>query len=120
MSTPQNAHHITIDESGASVKITFAGKNVVDTKAALILREGSIPPVYYVPRNDVRMDLLKATERLTHCPFKGDASYWTVVAGDKVAENAVWSYQQPFDQVAAIKDHLAFYVDRMDAFEVGD
>ena len=71
-------------------------------------------PVYYFPRTDVRMDLLQRTAHSTHCPFKGDASYWSVKVGDRVAENAVWSYEDPYPQTMEIKDYLAFYWNRMD------
>ncbi len=78
-------------------------------------------PVTYFPRADVRMDLMRRTDHGSHCPFKGDASYWTLEVGDRVAKNAVWSYEEPFEAVSAIKDYLAFYRGRMDAWhEDGD
>ncbi|MFN3233343.1 MAG: DUF427 domain-containing protein [Alphaproteobacteria bacterium] len=116
----KKAHHIKIDPEPASVRVELGGEVIAETSAAVVLREGSIPPVYYIPREDVRPEVLTATSRLTHCPFKGDASYWTLEAGGKTLENAVWSYQDPFDQVAAIKGHMAFYVDRVDSFIIGD
>ena len=92
----------------------FNGEVVADTTRAQYLRETKHLPVYYFPIDDVRRDLLIATDHSSHCPFKGDASYWTVKVGDHEAENAVWSYNQPYPEVAEIKDYLAFYWDRMD------
>ena len=96
--------------------MTFGGETVVDTTDGLILHERGHVPVYYLPRADADMALLTRTEHSTHCPFKGDASYFTVNAGGKSAENAVWSYELPFDEAAGIKDYLAFYWGRMDAW----
>jgi uncharacterized protein (DUF427 family) len=87
---------------------------VADTTAALELREASYPAVFYVPRSDADMTLLERTEHATYCPYKGDASYFTIRAGEAAAENAVWSYEQPHDAVAGIRDHLAFYPDSVE------
>lgn len=84
---------------------------------ALVLREGTYPAVFYVPRADVDMSVLARTEHFSHCPYKGDASYFSIPAGGARAVNAVWTYEAPHDAVAAIKDHLAFYPDRVDAIE---
>jgi uncharacterized protein (DUF427 family) len=97
----------------------FGGEVVADTAGALVLREASYPAVYYVPRADAAMDLLEATDHSTHCPYKGDASYFTISAGGRHAANAVWSYEQPYPAVMAIRDYLAFYPNRVDAIEVG-
>ncbi len=115
----KEAHHITIEAEPAAVRVTHGGETIADTTNALVLREGSIPPVYYIPRSDVNLTLLTATDRLTHCPFKGDASYWTINVSGEPAENVIWSYEDPFDQVAPIKGHMAFYTDRVDEFIVG-
>ncbi len=96
------------------LRVMFNGEVVADTTRAQYLRETKHLPVYYFPMGDVRRDLLIATNHSSHCPFKGDASYWTVKVGDREAENAVWSYNQPYPEVAEIKDYLAFYWDRMD------
>ncbi len=100
------------------VRMHFNGVTVADSGRAMEMREGRYPPVYYLPRADVRMDLLRRTGHHSHCPYKGDASYWTLSVGEREAENAVWSYADPFDQVAQIKDYLAFYQDRVDAIQV--
>ena len=93
----------------------FAGEVVADTRAAIRLDESDYPAVYYVPRNDVKMESLTRTTHLTHCPFKGDASYFTLESRGRTAENAVWSYETPYDEVAVIKEHLAFYPDKVDS-----
>ena len=111
-------HTITLEYEGQRVTVVFNGETIADTTNAITLREANYPPVYYLPRGDVRADVLTPTEHSTHCPFKGDASYWTITVGDKASENAVWSYEIPFDEVVEIKDHMAFYADRMDAIDV--
>ena len=86
---------------------------VADSSHVLVMREGDYPPVYYFPRADVNMDLLTATDRGSHCPFKGDASYWTIEAGDRHEENVAWSYESPFDEMLEIASMIAFYQDRV-------
>lgn len=98
------------------VRVTFKGEVIADTNDAIALKEGSYPVVYYLPRKDVKMDRLARTTHTTHCPFKGDASYFSLVNGP---ENAVWSYEQPYDDVAAIKELLAFYPNKVDAIVAG-
>ena len=116
--TPGPDHPITIASAGSRVRVTVAGTIVADSREALALREATYPPVLYVPRKDVDMAALARTEHSTYCPYKGDASYYSVPAGGESAKNAVWSYEAPFDAVAAIKDHVAFYPDRVEAIEV--
>jgi uncharacterized protein (DUF427 family) len=99
------------------VVVTFGGEVIADSTNTVCLREGSYPPVYYVPREDVRMDRLVRTTHATTCPLKGQASYYTLTGAAK-AENAVWSYEAPFDDVADIRGHLAFYPNRVDAIRV--
>jgi uncharacterized protein (DUF427 family) len=98
------------------VRVKAGGETVADTTRALLMREGGHTPVYYFPMEDVRMDLFEPTDHSTHCPYKGDASYWTLKLGDTVRENVMWSYREPFDESAWIKDHVAFYWDRMDSW----
>ncbi|GLK67468.1 hypothetical protein GCM10008179_11060 [Hansschlegelia plantiphila] len=90
---------------------------LADTRNALSLKEASYPPVQYVPRADVDMALLQRTDHSTYCPFKGDCSYFSIPSGGDRAVNAVWSYEAPYDAVAAIKGHLAFYPDRVEITE---
>jgi uncharacterized protein (DUF427 family) len=115
---PSADHPITIEHSPAHIVVSFAGKVIADTKDALSLHESTYPAVFYVPRKDVDMQLLQRTDKSTHCPYKGDASYYSIPMGGERLINAIWTYEQPFDAVAAIKDHLAFYADRVEIAEV--
>jgi uncharacterized protein (DUF427 family) len=108
-------HTVTVQPFHGRVVVEAGGQVIADTKRALELREGTYPPTYYVPREDVRMERLVASEHHTYCPFKGEASYYSLTDGK---ENAVWSYESPYDEVTAIRDHLAFYPDRVDALRV--
>lgn len=114
---PGPDHPITIVPNSNRVVVTLNGRVVAETTRALTLREANLRPVHYVPRDDADMRLLERTTRSTYCPYKGDCTYYTVTAGDRRAENAVWSYEAPYEAVAAIKGHLAFYADRVDAIE---
>lgn len=109
-------YRITFERSPRRVRVRFGGEIVADSTNAHLLFETRHLPVYYFPQADIRMELLAPTAHATYCPYKGDASYWTVRAGDKSAENAAWSYRDPFAEVAAIKDFVAFYWDRMDGW----
>jgi uncharacterized protein (DUF427 family) len=117
MKIPGPDHPITVAKNDKRVRVTFAGRAVADTRRALVLREASYKPVFYVPRSDADMSQLRRTDHQTHCPYKGDASYFSIVADGRSAENAVWSYEQPFSAVGEIKEYLAFYSDRVDAIE---
>jgi len=99
---------ICIEACTRRARATFNGETVAESDAALILNERGYQPRVYFPLHDVRMDLLASTDRSTHCPHKGDASYWTISVGGEQVENAAWAYRQPIDDVAAIKDHLSF------------
>lgn len=109
-------HRITTRPAGMRVQVKVSGEVIADTRDAIGLEEASYPVVYYVPRKDVKMDRLLRTSHSTYCPFKGHASYYSLVNGP---ENAVWSYEQPYDEVALIKEHLAFYPDKVDAIVAG-
>ena len=114
-------YRIEVEPSPRQVVVVFNGETVADTRAALLVRETRLPAVYYLPRDDVRMDLMQRTEYHTHCPFKGNASYFTLVVGDHVAENAVWSYEDPLPEVAELGGYVAFYRNRMGAwYEEGE
>jgi uncharacterized protein (DUF427 family) len=115
---PGPDHPITVQPSLDRVTVKFAGQTIAESTRALTLREAKYPPVQYIPKSDVRMDLLTPTQHHTHCPYKGDASYFTVKVGDRTAENAIWCYETPFDAVAEIAGHLAFYPDRVDSIDV--
>lgn len=104
-------HRITVSPAGIRVKASFNGELVAETREALAMKEGSYPVVYYFPRKDVKMDCLERSAHSTHCPFKGDASYFSLKGG---ARDAVWSYERPFDEMLAIKEYLAFYPDKVE------
>jgi uncharacterized protein (DUF427 family) len=114
---PGPDHPITIAPNPARIIVRLAGRVIADTTDALTLNERKHDPVFYVPRKDVDMTLLERTAHSTYCPYKGDASYYSIPAGGDRAINAVWSYEDPFEAMAPIKDHLAFYPDRVDAIE---
>jgi uncharacterized protein (DUF427 family) len=113
----RTGHHITIERNPNRVRVQFNGIVVADTTRALTLKEAGLPPVQYIPREDADMSLLERTSHKTHCPFKNDASYYTIRAGGRTAENAVWTYEDPYPAVAQIKNHLAFYPNRVDRIE---
>jgi len=119
MKLPGPDHPITIAPTPQRVRIRLGGEVVAETTRALTLQEASYPPVQYIPREDARMDLLTRTPRSTHCPYKGDASYYSIAAGGRQAENAVWSYEAPYPAMTQIAGYLAFYPDRVDAIEIG-
>jgi uncharacterized protein (DUF427 family) len=110
-------HPIAIDATPQRVRVTFAGRIVADTRRALLLKEASYPPVVYVPRQDVDATLLKRTEHKTTCPYKGEASYYSIQADGRVAENAIWSYEHPFADVDIIAGYMGFYPNRVDGIE---
>jgi len=109
-------YRVTLEHSPRRVRVKFNGETVADSTDAHLLFETRHVPVYYFPRADVRMDLMTPTDHHTFCPYKGTASYWSLKAGDRVAENAVWGYPDPFEEVAALKDFVAFYWNRVDAW----
>lgn len=117
MSAPGHAHAITIEKNPNRITVTFNGTVLADTQSALVLKEGPLTPVNYIPREDVQMSYLQRTDHSTHCPFKGDASYFSVSVNGKTAENAVWTYEAPIDSVARIKDYVVFYPEKMDAIK---
>jgi uncharacterized protein (DUF427 family) len=108
---------ISIEPNRGRVRVHFAGRVVADTTRALTMREGTYPKVLYIPREDADMSLLQRTDHKSHCPHKGDAAYYSIRAAGKEATNAIWTYEEPFPGVAAIKGHLAFYPDRVDRIE---
>jgi uncharacterized protein (DUF427 family) len=107
-------HVLYFEDSPRRVRVVFGGETVADSRRVKLMHETRYLPVYYFPEEDVRMDLLEATDHTTRCPFKGDASYWSVRVGEKVAENAVWSYPEPIETAPPIAGYLAFYWRKMD------
>lgn len=114
---PGPDHPITIEPAHTRVVVKAGGRVIADTRRALTLREASYPAVFYVPREDADMALLSRTEHTSWCPYKGQASYYSITPGGERAANAIWTYETPHAAVAAIKDHLAFYPERVDSIE---
>jgi len=114
---PGPGHPISVEPAARRVVVKAGGKVIADTTKALVLQEASYPAVYYIPRSDADMAALSRTTHTSHCPYKGDASYYSIRDGGDRAQNAVWSYEDPHAAVAGIKDHLAFYPDRVDSIE---
>ncbi len=108
------AHHISITDANEHVIVKIAGEVVADSVAVKVLAEGDLPARYYFPQVDVRMELLAPTKTSSHCPFKGDATYWSVQAGDKTHEDVVWSYPSPIPAVDEIAGLLSFYNERVE------
>jgi uncharacterized protein (DUF427 family) len=114
---PGPEHPITIERNPKRVVVSVVGRVISDTQDALTLREANYPPAQYIPRKDVDMTLLERTDHTTYCPYKGDCAYFSIPAGGDRSVNAVWTYEAPYEAVEAIKDHLAFYPDRVGAIE---
>jgi len=118
MRIPGRDHPITISAAEGRVRVTVAGRIVAESTRALQLDEKGYPPVYYLPRNHADMSLLVRTKHYSYCPYKGDCTYYNIPIGGSNSEYAVWTYEQPYEAVAQIREHLAFYPSRVDAIEV--
>jgi uncharacterized protein (DUF427 family) len=114
---PGPDHPITIEHNPKRVVVLIGGTVLADSRDALVLREAGYPAVQCVPRKDVDMTLLERSARTTYCPYKGDCAYFSIPSGGERAINAVWTYEAPYDAVASIRDHLAFYPERVDTIE---
>ena len=115
--TPGPNHPITLTRNPSRIVVQVAGSTIADTRDALTLREASYPPVQYIPRKDVDMKLLKRSDHMTYCPYKGDCSYYSIPAGGDRSVNAVWTYESPYPAVGEIKDYVAFYPSRVDTID---
>jgi uncharacterized protein (DUF427 family) len=115
---PGPDHSITISPAKGKVRVTVAGKIVAESTRALLLEEKGYPPIYYLPRSDADMSLLFRTTHYTYCPYKGDCTYYSIPIGGTKSEYALWTYENPYDAVVNIKDHLAFHPTRVDAIDV--
>jgi uncharacterized protein (DUF427 family) len=115
---PGPNHPISIERNTARVVVSVAGRVIADTRDALTLSEAHYPAIHYIPRKDVDMTLLARSGRITYCPYKGDAAYFSIPVGGERSIDAVWTYETPYAAVAGIKDHLAFYPDRVDTIEI--
>ncbi len=114
---PGPDHPISIEATDGRVVVKAAGQIIADTTAAVALREADYPPVYYIPRADIDMGRLERTKHVTYCPYKGKCNYFSIPSGGERATNAAWTYEAPYNAVAQIKDHIAFYRDRVDSIE---
>ena len=103
-----SGERITIRPAEGPVVVNFHGAILASAENALVLREKGYDPVYYIPKDRVEMGFLQATDRHTTCPYKGEASYWSISAEGQAAQNAVWAYETPKDEVRQIAGHLAF------------
>ena len=113
-------YEIRYEPCAKRVRVEFNGVFIADSSRAIILHETRAPPMHYFPAEDVRMDLLERTQHQTHCPFKGNASYWSLKVAGKVAENAVWSYEDPYRDADPIRGYLSFYRNKIAALYEGD
>jgi uncharacterized protein (DUF427 family) len=111
-------HRVDLHPDQAHVRVMFGGKVIADSTDALRVEETGHGPVYYIPAKDMALDLMTKTAHTTYCPFKGNASYWTINAGGKSAENAIWGYETPYDETAKLAGYYAFYGNRVDSIEV--
>jgi uncharacterized protein (DUF427 family) len=118
MKIPGPDHPITVTLNPKRIRVSANGTVIAETTHALILKEASYPAVQYIPRADAKMDLLSRSDRVTHCPYKGDASYYSIEAGGQKLENSIWTYEAPFPAMTEIKDYLAFYPDKVTIEEV--
>ena len=114
--TAHAGYRVNTEPSPHRIRAVFNDETVADSSEVVIMRETRLAPVFYFPREDVRMDLLVRTDRRTNCPFKGNASYWTLNVGENVAENAAWSYEDPFDEASSVKAYIAFDWRTIDAW----
>lgn len=118
MKIPDQSHPITIDRVPETVRVMFEGHGIADSDDVLVLREADYPPVYYFPRDGVRMAFLRRTDKVTHCPYKGDAAYFTIYRDGQIIENAAWSYEDPYIAVGPIAGRVAFYPEHVE-FQLG-
>lgn len=111
-------HKVRVTVGGDRITAVFKGKTIADSDRVLVLHESRHGPVYYFPRESVQMGYLERTDHHTYCPFKGEASYWTMGVNGRISENAAWSYEDPLVEVADIENCVAFYQDKMDAWYI--
>lgn len=120
MKIPGPDHPITISPGEGRWRVKFAGHVIADSGDAVVLKEAAYKPAIYFPREDVSMEYFSRTDRTTHCPYKGDAAYYTVLMDGDFAENGVWTYEEPFPAMEQIRGRLAFYPDRFEIYAVDD
>jgi uncharacterized protein (DUF427 family) len=120
MQLPGPDHPITLTPAATRWRAKFAGHVIADSDSAIVLQEADYPAVVYFPRADVAMEYMSRTERSTHCPYKGDASYYTVLMDGQFAENAVWTYELPYPAMEPIAERVAFYTTKIEVYAVDD
>ena len=120
MKIPGPDHPITIAPNPKRVLVKAGDVVIADTIRGITLREANYPAVQYIPREDVRMDLLQRSQTHTYCPYKGEASYFSIPAGGEKSVDAVWTYEEPYPAMAEIKDHVAFYPTRVESISEED
>jgi uncharacterized protein (DUF427 family) len=118
MKLPGPDHPITITANPRRVRVSAGGVVIAESTNALTLKEASYPAVNYLPRKDANLALLSRSERVTHCPYKGDANYFSINADGKTIADAIWTYESPFPAMTEISGHLAFYPDKVKIEEV--
>lgn len=111
-------HRVDLKPAGGRVRVTLGGETLADSRNATLMDESGHDLVYYFPRADVRMALLARTDHSSYCPYKGHAAYWTLEAGGRAAENAVWTYETPYDEAMPIKELVAFWLERIPGAKV--
>ena len=111
--------HIEIQKVHKQVTVRVSGETVAQSSSTLLLLEGSLPPRHYFPREDVNMDLLTPSQSVSHCPYKGDANYWSFKAADRYSEDVVWCYETPIEEMSSIAGMLGFYDERVDLKTTG-
>ena len=119
MNNPNPDHPITCSREAGRVEVLFEGHEIADSADVLVLKEADSAPVRYFPRSDVAMDFLQKTDKVTHCPHKGDATYYTICRDKQIIENAVWSYEMPFPGVSQLAGRLAFYPEHVEFKRAG-
>ncbi len=125
MPKPESLYHkypdyrVELEPASDRIVVTLGDETIADSERAVRIIETRHAPVLYFPRQDVRMDRLERSEQRSFCPFKGEASYWSIRAGDQFEESAVWSYEDPFDQGSGLKDYVSFYQDRPNLKQAG-
>jgi uncharacterized protein (DUF427 family) len=120
MKTPGPDHPITLTPATRRWRAMYSGHVIADSNDVIILAEAGYKQAIYFPRADVAMEYMSRTARTTHCPYKGEAAYYTVLMNGHIAENAVWTYEEPYPAMELIRDRLAFYPDKVELYEVDD
>ena len=113
----QASYRYTFDAHSSRVVAVFNREIIAESLRTRVMKETRLPPVYYFPREDVRMDLARRTRHRTHCPFKGNASYWSFEVGGKLGENLMWGYEEATEEASELREYVAFYVDQLDSLD---